>query len=85
MARYIEVDQISKTFPAALGLVPWVRGLGRVERRRVLDGVSFGVRQGELFGLLGTNGAGESSILRLVEGLIAPDTGTPTTGVSTTG
>jgi ABC-2 type transport system ATP-binding protein len=51
-----------------------------VERRRVLDGVSFGVRRGELFGLLGTNGAGKSTILRIVAGLIAPDTGTVRVG-----
>jgi ABC-2 type transport system ATP-binding protein len=75
LAPYLEVDQISKTFPATLGIVPWVRKLGRVGRRRVLDGVSFSVRRGELFGLLGTNGAGKSTILRIVAGLVVPDRG----------
>jgi ABC-2 type transport system ATP-binding protein len=75
MAWYIEVDQLSKTFPTATGLIPWARKLGRVERRRVLDGVTFGVRKGELFGLLGTNGAGKSTILRIISGLVSPDGG----------
>jgi ABC-2 type transport system ATP-binding protein len=75
MADFIEADQLTKTFPTAAGIVPWVRNLGRVERRTALEGVSFGVRRGELFGFLGTNGAGKSTILRVLSGLILPDGG----------
>jgi ABC-2 type transport system ATP-binding protein len=39
-------------------------------------GVSFSVRRGELFALLGTNGAGKTSALELVEGLARPHSGT---------
>ncbi|MEQ4300277.1 ABC transporter ATP-binding protein [Plantactinospora sp. B6F1] len=39
-------------------------------------GVSFSVAQGELFALLGTNGAGKTSTLELVEGLDRPSGGT---------
>jgi len=74
--EFLDVHAITKTFPTALGLVPWVRKLGRVDRRVALDGVSFGVRRGELFGILGANGAGKSTILRIVAGLIVPDGGT---------
>lgn len=35
-------------------------------------GVSFSVRPGELFALLGTNGAGKTSALEVVEGLTRP-------------
>src|SRR6476661_7670175 len=39
-------------------------------------GVSFSVRRGELFALLGTNGAGKTSLLEVVEGLAPPSSGT---------
>jgi ABC-2 type transport system ATP-binding protein len=37
--------------------------------------VSFSVRRGELFALLGTNGAGKTSILEVLEGLAVPSSG----------
>ncbi len=43
--------------------------------RRVVDGVSFDVRPGEVVGLLGPNGAGKTTSFNLVVGLIAPDSG----------
>src|SRR5213079_1778229 len=53
-----------------------IRGLrasyGAVE---VLRGIDFRVRQGEIVALLGTNGAGKSTILRAVSGLMKPDAG----------
>ena len=39
-------------------------------------GVSFSVRRGELFALLGTNGAGKTSTMEVLEGL-APPAGAP--------
>ncbi len=39
-------------------------------QRTVVDGVSFAVREGEVFGLLGPNGAGKTTTLRVVEGLL---------------
>ncbi|AHW65330.1 ABC-type transporter, ATPase subunit [Corynebacterium glyciniphilum AJ 3170] len=41
-----------------------------------VKGVSFDVRPGEVYGLLGTNGAGKTSTLEIVEGLAAPTNGT---------
>lgn len=40
-----------------------------------VDGISFEVKQGEIFGLLGPNGAGKTSTLECLEGLRAPDGG----------
>jgi ABC-2 type transport system ATP-binding protein len=40
-----------------------------------VDGVSFDVREGEIFGLLGPNGAGKTTILECLEGLRASDGG----------
>jgi ABC-2 type transport system ATP-binding protein len=42
---------------------------------RAVDGVSFEVRQGEVFGLLGPNGAGKTTTVEILEGLRAPDSG----------
>jgi ABC-type branched-subunit amino acid transport system ATPase component len=41
----------------------------------VLFGVSFAVEPGEVLGLLGTNGAGKSTVLRVLSGLAAPSSG----------
>ncbi len=40
-----------------------------------LDGVSFSIEKGTSFGLLGSNGAGKSTILRLISGIYAPESG----------
>ncbi len=39
-----------------------------------VDGISFAVKQGELFGLLGTNGAGKTSTIRMIYGF-SPSSG----------
>ena len=43
--------------------------------RRVVDGVSFEVRPGEIVGLLGPNGAGKTTSFSMVIGLVTPDAG----------
>jgi ABC-2 type transport system ATP-binding protein len=40
-----------------------------------VDGVSFEVRRGEIFGLLGANGAGKSTTFRMLCGLLPPSSG----------
>jgi ABC-2 type transport system ATP-binding protein len=42
---------------------------------QALDGVSFAVREGEVFGLLGPNGAGKSTTVRVLTTLTQPDEG----------
>src|SRR6476661_1177610 len=42
---------------------------------QALDGVSFEVREGEVFGLLGPNGAGKSTTVRVLVTLTQPDSG----------
>ena len=43
---------------------------------QAVKGVSFDVREGEIFGLLGPNGAGKTSTLSAIEGLLKPQSGT---------
>ena len=43
--------------------------------RRVVDDLSFDVQQGEVFALLGHNGAGKSTTIDLILGLKSPDGG----------
>jgi ABC-2 type transport system ATP-binding protein len=47
----------------------------RYKTVQALDGVSFAVREGEVFGLLGPNGAGKSTTVRTLATLTQPDSG----------
>ena len=55
----IEVHELRKAF-------------GKVN---AVDGVSFEVEKGEFFGLLGPNGAGKTTTIRMLTGVIDPDSG----------
>jgi ABC-2 type transport system ATP-binding protein len=58
-----------------------VRNLTRRFGRFVaVDGVSFDVRRGEIFGFLGSNGAGKSTTIRMLCGLLKPTSGTALVG-----
>jgi ABC-2 type transport system ATP-binding protein len=59
MAEILAVRNIIKTF-------------GEV---RAVDGVSFAVRRGTITGLLGRNGAGKTTSIRMITGIFLPDSG----------
>ena len=40
-----------------------------------LDGLSFTVQPGQMFGFVGTNGAGKTTAMRIVLGVLEPDAG----------
>jgi len=48
--------------------------------RRVVDGISFAVRQGEILGFLGPNGAGKTTTMRMITGFIPPTGGRAVVG-----
>jgi ABC-2 type transport system ATP-binding protein len=47
----------------------------RYGKIKALDGLSLSVRQGEMFGFLGRNGAGKTTTLKMLMGLLRPDSG----------
>ncbi len=51
------------------------RGRSRYERREVLKGVTFQVKKGEAVGMIGKNGCGKSTTLKLLAKIIYPDSG----------
>jgi ABC-2 type transport system ATP-binding protein len=56
-----------------------VRGLEKsFKKLRVLRGVDFDVARGSIFGLLGSNGAGKTTVVRILSTLLKPDAGTAT-------
>ena len=59
MEYILTADRLTKSYGAA----------------KVLDGVSFAVRRGEIFGLIGPDGAGKTTLFRLLTTLLRPDSG----------
>lgn len=78
----IEVNNVTKMFKVYLDkgytLKEKVlfRNRRRYEERRVLDGISFSVKKGEAIGLIGQNGCGKSTTLKLLTKIMYPDSGT---------
>ena len=64
MKMEVVVDGVSKRY-------------GKVE---ALQDVSFSVKRGELFGLIGPDGAGKSTLFRILTTLLLADGGTATVG-----
>jgi ABC-2 type transport system ATP-binding protein len=56
----IQVDRLTKSYGAT----------------RALDGLSFDARAGEILGLVGKNGAGKSTVLKILSGQLLPSSGT---------
>jgi len=42
---------------------------------KAIDGITFEIRRGEIFGFLGPNGAGKTTTIRMLTGLLTPDSG----------
>src|SRR5436305_12947425 len=56
-----------------------VRGLEKSYKKlRVLRGVDFDVARGSIFALLGSNGAGKTTVVKILSTLLKPDAGTVT-------
>jgi ABC-2 type transport system ATP-binding protein len=48
----------------------------KIGKKEIIKGISFELREGEVFGFLGPNGAGKTTTIRMLVGLIRPTSGT---------
>jgi len=76
----IVVDSLSKSFQVAErapGLWGSLKGVVRRKYRTVkaLDAVSFQIEPGELVGYIGPNGAGKSTTVKILSGILVPESG----------
>ncbi|MBI5788798.1 MAG: ABC transporter ATP-binding protein [Candidatus Schekmanbacteria bacterium] len=60
MRPAVEVINVTKIYPNGV---------------KAIDGVSFSVGQGEVFGILGANGAGKTSLIKVITTLLKPTSG----------
>ena len=76
----IELEQVCKNFTLRKRQKGWlgaVRGAFTRDTQtiRAVDNVSFTVDEGELVGYIGPNGAGKSTTIKMMSGILTPDSG----------
>ena len=82
MSEYViqveNVDKVYKLFDSNKARVADTLGLTRKKNYRehyALRNMSFAVKKGECVGLIGTNGSGKSTILKIITGVLSPTAG----------
>lgn len=71
MQSVIELKNLKREFVVKKGWIKRKRDIVKA-----VDGISFEVKKGEIFGLLGQNGAGKTTIIKMLITLLAPSSGT---------
>jgi ABC-type polysaccharide/polyol phosphate transport system ATPase subunit len=81
----IRVENLSKTFKVPHEKNTSIKGAAlnmfrkkNYERFEALKDISFEVKRGEFFGIIGRNGSGKSTLLKILAGIYVPDSGTVT-------
>ena len=72
----VRIDGLTKAFPVQRTWRETLAAPFTAPRTTVVDHVSFSVAEGEIFGLLGQNGAGKTTIFKMLSTLILADAGT---------
>ena len=78
--KIISVNNLSKTFKKPIrgeGLKGMVKALfsRKYEEVRAVDGISFDIDEGEIVGYIGANGAGKSTTIKMMCGILHPTDG----------
>ncbi|MCM1044966.1 MAG: ATP-binding cassette domain-containing protein [Candidatus Gastranaerophilales bacterium] len=80
MENLIEVRDLSKTFQISKrgrGIPGMVANLfvPKYEKKTAVKNVSFTIKEGEMVGFIGPNGAGKSTTIKMLSGILYPDSG----------
>jgi ABC-2 type transport system ATP-binding protein len=71
----VEVEAVSKVYQRQRSLTDILRRRHRPDTR-ALDQVSLAIEEGEVFGLLGPNGSGKTTFLKILSTILSPTSGT---------
>ena len=77
MIKLREIHKTFRTVRRKKGLGAAALSLFRREYNHIhaLDGISFSVNKGEIAGFIGPNGAGKSTAIKIMSGILVPDSG----------
>lgn len=80
MSYLIEASNVSKVYKISkrsAGVPGMLANLvaPRYEKREAVKDVSFQIEQGEMVGFIGPNGAGKSTTIKMLSGILCPDSG----------
>lgn len=77
---FIEVTNVSKTFRVSkrsAGIPGMLANLvaPKYEKKQAVKDISFSIEEGEMIGFIGPNGAGKSTTIKMLSGILYPDSG----------
>ena len=76
-----DVEKVYKLYNKPSDRLKEALGIGRGKHHRehhALKGINMSIRQGECVGIIGTNGSGKSTILKIITGVLNPTSGSVT-------
>ena len=77
MIRELDWKSQTESFDGGNSFFNWLLSLKKqnIDTLNVLDDISFDVKKGDVLGIIGRNGVGKSTILKLISGIIECDKG----------
>lgn len=79
----LKISNVSKKFKLPIeqagnikqAFINWTKGIKGYKEQQVLSDISFTVKKGDFFGIVGRNGSGKSTLLKLISGIYTPNSG----------